>query len=175
MWWGLVALIAAQPENMGPYAIEEIDAGNVIADGVEIPTRIFAPMANERFPVVGVIHGFFRNGSYQRLMAQTFASRGFVAVVPDMPCGLAGCDHEANARQLKALLEWAVTQSPAADRIDGERRALVGHSWGGLAVHLATTMDPTIDVLVALVPNDDRDAAYDVAPSILIPSATVIA
>src|SRR5687767_13783529 len=99
--WIALALLISQPEEMGPHAIEEIDAGNVVADGVEIPVRLFAPMSTERFPVVGVVHGFLRDGSYQRVMAETFASHGFVAVVPDMPCGLSGCDHDANARQLR--------------------------------------------------------------------------
>ncbi len=171
----LLVAIAAQPEMHGPYAVETLDVGSVEADGVQIPTRIYAPMSAERFPVVGVIHGAQRTGANQAVLAETFASHGFVAVVPDMPCGFLGCDHDANARQLSALLEWAVTTSPAADRIDGTRRALVGHSWGGLAVHLATARDPSIDAVVCLDPNDDGTVGYDAAPDVQVPNAALMA
>ena len=40
----------------------------------EIPTKVIAPMATERFPVVVVMHGFQRNGSYQIVLAPTLAS-----------------------------------------------------------------------------------------------------
>ena len=47
------------------------------------------------------------------LVPLTLASRGFVAVVPDMPCLVTFCDHDANAAQISALLGWAVVWVPA--------------------------------------------------------------
>jgi MYXO-CTERM domain-containing protein len=170
----LLLLAAAQPEGMGPFAIDDMEIGPVMADGVSIPIRIYAAQGMN-LPVVAVVHGFAREGRYMAVMAQTLASHGYVAVVPDMPCGFAGCDHDANARQLAALMEWAVTQSPVMDRIDGTRRGLIGHSWGGLAVHKSAAIDPTIDVVVALDPNEDRGAGLAAAPSVTIPNAHVMA
>ena len=162
----------AQPETPGPLPVADWDAGNVDAAGASLPTRVYYPAGGGGpFPVVGVIHGASRTGSYHRVLSETLASRGLIAVTPNIPCNFLGCDHDENAAQLVALLDWAVAQgatpgSRLEGLVDGERRGLVGHSWGGLASHLAASRDDRIDALVLLDPNDDRGVGADATGSI---------
>ncbi|MBI5488822.1 MAG: hypothetical protein HY905_15925 [Deltaproteobacteria bacterium] len=151
----------AQPENPGAFEVVTWDAGNVYAAGASLPTKVYYPAGGGGpFPVVGVIHGASRAGAYMRTLSETLASRGLVAVTPTIPCNFLGCNHDENAAQLSALLDWAVDQgatpgSPLEGLVDGERRGLVGHSWGALASHLAASRDDRIDAVVLLDPNDD--------------------
>ena len=170
----------AQPETRGPATVVEWDAGDVDAAGASIPLQVYFPEGASSAPTVIVMHGYFRNGSFHAEMARTFASRGFVALVPDMPCGAGGCNHDANAMQLAALFDWAIAESADASSmlsgtVDATRLGLVGHSWGGLASHLATAMDARVRAVVLLDPNDDGTDGLDVASSITVPSLQLLA
>ncbi|MDQ3037878.1 MAG: MYXO-CTERM sorting domain-containing protein [Myxococcota bacterium] len=171
----------AQPEMRGAHAVAEWDAGPVSAAGAMIRTRVVYPEgATARGPVVAVVHGYLRNGSYMMELARVLASRGIVAIVPDMPCGFGGCDHDANARQVSALLAWAIAQSDTSgSRIEGlvdpERRGAIGHSWGGLGTFLAVAGDPAIDVWVGLDPQEDGTDALVAAPDVAIPNLHLMA
>jgi dienelactone hydrolase len=174
----------AQPEARGPEPVTDYDAGRVRSAGADIPMRVYLPASpGGPAPVVLVVHGFLRNGTYMAELARTLASRGMVALVPDMPCGLGGCDHAANAAQLAGLLEWAVLEggrrsSTLAGRVDGARRGAVGHSWGALSSLLASARPGALEVVVLLDPNDDRgegaQAATRVAAPLLLLTAEVL-
>lgn len=172
---------SAQPEERGPHAFTSWDAGRISLDGTSIPVVAYYPTdARGPFPVVAVVHGAGRNLSYMAEMARTFASHGFVALTPSIPCTPIACNHQANARQVRALLEWGVAQSALdssllAGLVDGERRGVVGHSWGGLAVFLAAAGHPEIDAVVTLDPNDDAGTAAAVAGTVTQPNAHLMA
>ncbi|MCC6213795.1 MAG: dienelactone hydrolase family protein [Polyangiaceae bacterium] len=181
----LVLLIAAPaaaqtPEDRGPLAFGVWDAGGVQVDGVSLHTVVYHPQNGGPYPLVGVIHGANSNNTYHVELASTLASRGFVAVVPDMPCTVISCDHDANQRQISALLEWATAQgqgtgSPLAGRVDGSRRGLIGHSWGGLSSHITAARDSSIDSLVLFDPNDDGVQGLSVTPTIAAPTLQLLA
>lgn len=171
---------AQAPETRGALAFAVWDAGMVSAAGTNIRTRVYSPTSGGPYPLVGVIHGANANGGYHTELASTLASRGFVCVVPDMPCGVTSCDHDANQRQISALLEWAVAQSGdgssmIAGRVDGSRRGLIGHSWGGLSSHLTAARDPSIDSLVLLDPNDDGGVGLGATGTITAPVLQLLA
>lgn len=179
----LPATAHAAPEDRGPHEVATWVAGSVPAAGAQIPVTVYHPAALPQDgpgPLVGVIHGWARTGHFQTELAQTLASRGFVAVVPDMPCGFLGCDHNANARQISALLDWAARRSADADSpihglADPTRRGLTGHSWGGLSSFLAGTEDDRISSVVLLDPNDDLRVAVGKAGDLSPASAHVMA
>ncbi|MBN8612237.1 MAG: dienelactone hydrolase family protein [Deltaproteobacteria bacterium] len=183
----LAARASAQaPEDRGPLTVETWDAGTLTLDGARIRTRVYYPAgagptgSGGPFPLVGVIHGANANGAYHTELASTLASRGFVAVVPDMPCTVTACDHDANQRQITALLAWAVAQSAdpssrLSGTVDGSRRGLIGHSWGGLSSHITAARDPSIDSVVLLDPNDDGTDGLSVTASITAPHLTLLA
>lgn len=172
---------SAQPEEHGPHAFTSWDVGRISLDGTSIPVVAYYPTdGGGPFPLVAVVHGAGRNLSYMAEMARTFASHGFVAVTPSIPCTPIACNHQANARQVRALLEWAVAQgaldsSPLGGLVDGERRGVVGHSWGGLAVFLAAAGHPEIDAVVTLDPNDDAGTAASMAGTVTQPNAHLMA
>lgn len=171
---------AQAPEMRGAVAFSMWDAGSLSLAGTSIRTRVYYPDAGGPYPLVGVIHGANANGAYHTELASTLASRGFVAVVPDMPCTVTSCDHDANQRQISALLEWAVAQSAdgssrIAGRVDGTRRGLIGHSWGGLSSHITAARDPSIDSVVLFDPNDDGTDGLGVSAMITAPHLTLLA
>jgi MYXO-CTERM domain-containing protein len=181
----LLAVVAsharAQPETRGSHTFTTWSAGTVTLAGAAIPVMAYYPTdGGGPFPVVAVVHGASRNMTYMAEMARTFASRGFVALTPSMPCTVFSCNHAANAMQVRALLEWGVAQSadsttPIAGLVDGSRRGVVGHSWGGLAVFLAAEGHPEIQAVVTLDPNDDTGIAAAAAPMVTQPQAHVMA
>lgn len=171
---------AQDPATRGPLEVDEWDAGRVDAAGARIPTRVISPTAPGPHPLLGVIHGANRTGARHVELARTLASRGFVVVLPDLPCDFFGCDHDANAAQIIALLDWAVARSddasaPIAGRVDGARRGLIGHSWGALASHLAASRDDRIDALVLLDPNDDGTVGLDATAGVTAPTLQLLA
>ena len=171
----------AQPETHGSHAFATWGPMTVTLAGAPIPVEAYYPTdGGGPFPVLAVVHGASRNLTYMAEMARTFASRGYVVLTPSMPCTVFGCNHAANAMQIRALLDWGVAQSadattPIAGLVDGSRRGVVGHSWGGLAVFLAAQGHPEIGAIVVLDPNDDAGLAATAAPSVTQPSAHVMA
>lgn len=170
---------AAAPEDPGPLGTLVYDPGTVIADGVEIPLEVHYPDGPGPFPVVTLMHGNLRTGRYHVVLADTLASRGFVVLLPDMPCGLSGCDHPANARQLLDLLAWAIDTSATpgstlAGKIDPSRQGMIGHSYGGLGTFLAARPG-TVQAVVLFDPKDDQGAAAQDAAQVDVPSAHLMA
>jgi hypothetical protein len=172
---------AATPDARGTFTVATWDAGVQTLDGVGIHVHVYYPMgASGALPILGVVHGASRTAANMVEMSSTFASRGFVVLAPDMPCAFTGCDHAANARQLRAMLAWGVAQSAdstsmLAGKVDGSRRGLVGHSWGGLGSFLATDGDADIDTVVVLDANDDTGVGAAAAPMVTQPSAHLMA
>jgi len=174
------ASAAAQPEMRGSVVFSTWDAGSLSLAGASIRTRVYYPDSGGPYPLVGVIHGANANGGYHTELASVLASRGFVAVVPDMPCMVTSCDHDANQRQISALLAWAVAQSADASsrlagRVDGTRTGLIGHSWGGLSSHITAARDSSIDSVVLFDPNDDGTDGLNVTGMIAVPHLTLLA
>jgi dienelactone hydrolase len=172
---------AQEPEERGSFDVAEWDAGTLDAAGAPIRRRVVYPTSGAGpFPLVGVIHGAGRNGGRHIELARTLASRGYIAVLPDMPCSITSCDHDANAAQITALLEWAVAESGMGSSmlsglVDGSRRGLIGHSWGALASHIAASRDSTIDSVVLFDPNDDGTEGLSATPGITAPTLQLLA
>jgi MYXO-CTERM domain-containing protein len=171
---------AQAPEERGPLTTGSWDAGSISLDGTSIRVRAYFPESGGPYPLVGVIHGANANGTYHTELATTLASHGFVALTPDMPCTVTSCDHDANQRQISAMIVWAVAQSADASsrlagKVDGSRVGLIGHSWGGLSSHITAARDPSIDSVVLLDPNDDRTDGLSVTSAIVAPHLTLLA
>jgi predicted dienelactone hydrolase len=157
-----------------------------------------APAAPGPFPLVIYSHG---SGGFRWAATnhtEFLASRGFVVAAPDHPGNTAldaftgaNTDSPTNAnnrpRDVSATIDAVIEASstpggPLAGRVDAERIAVTGHSFGGftaLAVasgHTnplgSTTPDPRVDVVVTFAPyslllSDDELTAVGV-PTLLI-------
>lgn len=109
----------ALPEDPGLLVPLQWNAGMAPAGGTSVPVLVYYPTgAPGSFPVVEIVHGFARNGSFHTVLGDTLASRGLVVVVPDMPCGLAGCDYELEATAVSDLLDWIEAQGADASSPD---------------------------------------------------------
>jgi dienelactone hydrolase len=175
----LPSVARANPEDMGPGSVTVWDAGTLSMNGIDLPTLVYIPDASPPGPLVAVLHGLIRNRTYHDVLARNLASRGAVVLVPTWPCQLWGCDQSAMADATSDLLDWAEAQGAAggsalSGKVDGDRRGLVGHSAGGMAVFLAAARDVRIDVVVGYDPVD-AGAAQGEVPSIVAPSLTLAA
>jgi dienelactone hydrolase len=141
---------AANPEEMGPYAVEVwADAPSPpvpLAMGVFHPTDAACAGA----PLV-LVHGAGESGAYKVTMAQLLASRGFVVVAPSFP-NLLISPGQADADQINELLAWMIEQSddptsPIAGKIDPTMQGVAGHSNGGV-VFLAASDNPAVAAAV---------------------------
>lgn len=175
--------VLAAPEERGPHQIATLDAGEVSAAGEMIPLAVYYPTdLVAPGPLVAVVHGYVRNGSFMRVMAETLASHGLVAIVPDMPCTLlGGCDHDENGLQISGLMDWAIDQSannmmsPIYGLVDSSKLGVIGHSWGGLGVFMSGLLDTRYQSVVTLDANDDRGLAAGNAPMFDRPSMHIMA
>ena len=86
--------------------------------------------------------------------------------------------HEAErffARSSKQLDGITADVHRLEGKVDGSRRGLIGHSWGGLAAHLAASRDTTIDSLVLFDPNDDGTEGLVATPTITASTLQLLA
>jgi dienelactone hydrolase len=178
----LPAPALANPEDLGAQTPASWDAGTVSFGSSELPVLVYHPDGPPApGPVVVVMHGLERNGSYHQLLGETLASRGIIALVPDWDCSvIGGCDQGAGGQAAIDLLDWAEVQgaasgSPLEGRVDGDRRGLVGHSAGGMAVFLAAAQDPRIDSVVGFDPVDQFSGAQNVVAAIVAPTLHIAA
>jgi predicted dienelactone hydrolase len=121
---------AAALERAGPFAVSQQSAASNSQAGFNGGTIFYPTDTSEgTFGAVGVSPGFFTPGSAMNSIAQRIASHGFVVIaintwsVVDFPPSRGG--------QLGGALYWLVNSSPVADRIDGDRVGVMGHSMGG--------------------------------------------
>lgn len=102
------------------------------------------------FGAVSISPGFTARWSSLDWLGPRLASFGFVVVgietnsVFDQP--------NSRGSQLLAALDWAVTSSPAASRIDRNRLAVAGHSMGGGGSLAAANSRPTLQAAIPLAP-----------------------
>ncbi|SDI97094.1 Platelet-activating factor acetylhydrolase, isoform II [Actinokineospora alba] len=80
------------------------------------------------------------------------ASQGFVVLT--IATNTAVDQPGARAAQMLAALKYLVEQSPAKDRIDGSRLAVMGHSMGGGGSLEAAEMHPALKAAIPLEPWD---------------------
>jgi len=162
--WGL-------PEDPGPLQIQQLTRKETIG-GKSVSFDLYVPATTTKCPMIALGHGFMRSRVMLREWGKLLASRGYVAAAPDF--GLGSSDHVGNSKVLLGLLDWMESQgnqpgSVLANRVDGSRRGVMGHSAGGLAALLAASTDPKVDVVVGLDPVDVSALGQTAAPLIKVP------
>jgi MYXO-CTERM domain-containing protein len=170
----IVGTAAASPEDPGTHTFQKSERTESIA-GKDVAFDLFVPDGAGPFPAVAVGHGFQRSKAKMVGWGEALASRGYVAASVDFPGMIP--DYGLNGKVVSGVLDWLVAQSadpqsPLFGRVDGSRRAAVGHSAGGLAAIVAASQDSRIAVVVGLDAVDNADFGKQRAS--LVGSATVI-
>jgi predicted dienelactone hydrolase len=155
----------------------------------DVPVRIYLPSGQDRAPVVIVSHGLGGSREGLAYMGRALAAHGYIAVHvqhagsdtdavfgggrPGMQnLGGAARDPAVAANRfadvpfaVSELMRLDAGEGPLQGRVDGERIAVLGHSFGAItAMAIAgqsfpggqTVRDPRIDVAVALSPSPPR-------------------
>lgn len=118
--------------------------------GDDLEVRVSAPITGERLPVIVFAHGFGGSMSAYDPLVDFWASNGFVVVQPTFldsrTLGLTPDDPRypdiwrIRVRDVTRViddLEPILAAIPGlADRVDRDRLAVAGHSWGGQTVGL---------------------------------------
>lgn len=121
-------------------------------DGLEIPAFLYMPPGVERPPVVMNVHGGPESQSRPAFAAVTqyFVNHGFALLVPNVR-GSTGygriythLDDVEKRMDAVADLEAAVRWLRESGRVDGDRIAVMGGSYGGFMVLAALTTYPDL-------------------------------
>jgi len=104
--------------------------------------------AEGRFGVVAVSPGFLSPEYTIRWYGPRLASHGFVVIT--MATKTVWDQPGSRATQLLNALTYVTDKSTVRDRVDPERRAVMGHSMGGGGTLLAARRDPSLEAAVPL-------------------------
>jgi dienelactone hydrolase len=133
--------------DQGPFAIAQltVPAGSGFGGGtIYYPTDTSEGL----FGAVAVVPGFTANQSSIAWYGPRVASHGFVVFTIDTNSGF---DFPASrGDQLLAALDYLTTSSAVADRVDPNRRAVMGWSMGGGGSLEAALDDPTLRAAIPL-------------------------
>lgn len=138
------------------------------------------------FPVVLIAHGFTSQRHEHWGLAEHLASHGFIAVAPNFPLssvfspgGATDRDLVEQAGDVTFVLESVVALGVTPldglfGKVDGDSRAVVGHSLGGQTVMIdgydKVRADPAIDAVVAMghLSCHQLESYYDDGPPLMI-------
>lgn len=167
----------AAPEDPGSLTFKT-EQRKATLEGASIDYDLYLPDGAGPFPIIVAGHGFQRSKANMADWGAELAKRGYIVAALNFPGSLP--DHAKNGKIVSALLAELVKQGAAAGdslqgKVDGDRRGVIGHSAGGLAVILAAAADPTIDVVVGLDPVDNGGMAVAAAPTIKVPATFILA
>lgn len=192
------------PHAVGVRQTEIVRASTVDGSPRHLETWIWYPAAGEGdsvtqdapvaeggpFPIVVYSHGSGGRPDYQRFLTQHLASWGFVVVAPSHPGNTSEdcfpCDTAAvlrSARERPDDVRFALDEltsmggdpgSGLEGAVDGDRVAIVGHSFGGWTA-LYVAPDGQFDAVVAQAPaatNVLRERAGDIGVPLMIIAST---
>lgn len=156
----------------GPYKVRTQSVSSEDVDGDFGSGTVHYPDDDSRdFGVIAASPGLGADESMVTPYGELLASHGFVVItfntrtLEDSP--------PQRGRQLLDALDYATGRSDAADRADGERLGVLGHSMGGGGALFAASRNPDIKAAVPLSPYETRSEWPRVqAPTLVIGGST---
>jgi len=165
-WKGPAPTESSVTATTGPFRVTE--ARIVGARGFG-GGRIYYPTDTSQgtFGAVAISPGFTAYWSSLSWLGPRLASQGFVVIGIET---LTTADQPASrGSQLLAALDWAVSSSPAASRIDRNRLAVAGHSMGGGGSLEASLDRPSLKAAIPLAPwNTTKSWTRQRVPTLII-------
>jgi dienelactone hydrolase len=145
----------ADYSDVGPEAVTTTDLP-ASTDGGATGGSLVVPNGAGPYPLLVTTHGFSGSSANQLGWAQHFASYGFVVVVPSLPTPFSPNEDldAAIIEGLAATYSDPPNDSPAFGKVDGTKIGIEGHSAGGLATTMASSViNPQATVLFDPVDN----------------------
>jgi len=172
------------PLDAGPFKIVSADfkVDNPDTNRNAIPLTIYAPsddgalIAQGQHPLVMLMPGYGKglglqlNGLYTTygFFAQHLVSHGFIVVGMNFIAGGIGLPlvttenlgahfltaQEQNVQEVRAVLDFVLSESPNRDQIDDRKIAIAGHSQGGKIAFMTATADARIDMVIGWDPQN---------------------
>ncbi len=157
--------------NSGPFTTATVAVPTSAGFGggtIYYPTNVAGP-----FAAISVSPGFTETASDVAGWGPRLASHGFVTIIfntvnpnSDLPA--------QRSQQQRQALDYVVAQgnntsSPISGLVDGNRRAVMGHSMGGGASLISADADPTLRAAVPLAPFNTSSSF----PNITVPTMIV--
>ncbi|MCU0231396.1 MAG: hypothetical protein MUC67_08450 [Acidobacteria bacterium] len=173
---GPIGQAATDPGTRGPLAVGKLNVDIPVTGGATLGADVYYPAkdggvdpAAGSLPVVIFGHGFSRNKDRYDL-GEHLATRGYLTIQANYPCGFFGCDHSKNADDMSAQIDWILARDadPASiffGRIDRTRIGTSGHSAGGLWALTAAGRDARIIASAPLDPVDNNGLGAGALPS----------
>lgn len=177
-----LALAYVDPGEPGPFAVASRSETVPRAGGGTVPADVYYPVGEGgaidpeagACPLVVYQHGFARSPSRYTDIAEHLASRGYVVMLGDFPCGFLGCNHDRNADTVVTMISWMLDENAAPGsfyegRIDATAIGTSGHSAGGLWALTAAARDPRIGASAPMDPVDNNELGVSSMPAIDAP------
>ena len=165
-----LVLVAALARAQAPAVDAYTDS--ITLDGRRVDVDVYRPASGAIGGIAILAHGFTRERSRHRDLANALAAAGITAVVPDLPYVM---NHWGNGDAIvdlaHALEAGALGMAPAARA----KTVLVGTSAGGLASVLAAAELPGIAGWVGLDPVDRTGSGIRAASKLDAPAVVLLA
>jgi triacylglycerol lipase len=141
-------------ERNGPFATRTLSVSSFAASGFG-GGRVYYPTAEGSYGVVAVSPGFTGTASTMYFWGERLSSHGFVVIVIETNTLFDQPGSRAN--QLIAGLNYVVSQgnsrtSALYGKVDGNRRAVAGHSMGGGGTLIAAASNPSLKAALPMAP-----------------------
>lgn len=134
---------------------------NPSADRAEIAWRAWVPSPSadgaDGPALVVLLHGFAANLNSLAYQAERLASHGFAVVAITFPnAGFTDPPaHDLKVLEVRAVIDLALDASgPFGGRVDPTKIAVAGHSLGGKIAFYTAAIDPRVDLVVGMDPNN---------------------
>lgn len=141
-------------ERAGSFATRTLNVSSLSASGFG-GGRIWYPTASGSYGVVAVSPGFTGTASTMYFWGERLSSHGFVVIV--IETNTLYDQPDSRARQLTSALNYVVSQgnsrtSALYGKVDGNRRAVAGHSMGGGGTLIAAADNPSLKAAIPMAP-----------------------
>lgn len=171
---------AGDPALAGPFTAAKETLSIPASVSGTLRTDVFFPRnasggvdaAAKPCPVIVLGHGFSQSKSQHTNQGSHFATRGYIALVPNF----SGSDHSRNANDISKCLDWIVarnadTASPYFGAVRTTRMGATGHSAGGMSALVAASRDARIRAVAPMDPVDSSSLGVNALASVTVPVA----
>jgi predicted dienelactone hydrolase len=183
LMWVIVLQLKAQPYSVGHTTLSLTDASR---SNRSIPVEVYYPAAtagdnvpvsgNKKFPVIAFGHGFVMTWDAYKNIWLALVPEGLIVAFPKTE-GSASPSHSEFGKDLAFVvsamdLQGKNASSPFYNKVD-TMNCVMGHSMGGGAAFIATSVSPKIKFIATLAAAETTPSAVKAAASLKIPSLVV--